>query len=201
MFISIIFIFINTCSHIYNLDPRLSLKACDIIKKHFDSLPIKNIAIQKSDLPFLSSFFCLKHKPDSFYIFANCYEPICLIELSNNLKVCVSSGLIFDSEFYNLEIINNLPKIKSAFFDKKLGFLATLPEFCFEKYKIELESQEEIFFKNKHLKIISSIEKSFTLDLEEKINQLIVHKKIPNSATLDVRFADQIILKGREGHG
>ena len=99
------------------------------------------------------------------------------------------------------EYINNLPKVKSAFFDKKLGFLATLPEFCFEKYKIELESQEEIFFKNKHLKIISSIEKSFTLDLEEKINQLIVHKKIPNSATLDVRFADQIILKGREGHG
>lgn len=192
MFI-LIFTFLNLFSHVWNLDERLSEYACSLIHN-----AIENNELNADKFPFLASLNCINYKKDSFLVNSHAHEPVyCLVLPKNILKIGLRNGDIIDSQFFKDHIIEKLPKVSAAKIDDKMSILAILPDFCWECYEIKWESPEKIIFLNSIYQIICCFDRVLTLDLEAKIKKIISKKQLQPGAVFDVRFKDQIILKGR----
>lgn len=203
-FIFILSVCSQLWSHIWKWDQRLSNTSQELVKDYVSKLDGQKFSFQPTELPFISSLSILKKDENSFYIAAHAQEPVCLIEIIDDKlkRICVRCGLVLAADFYSDSVVNSLPKVKASQLDGGLKSLATLPDFCLQNYKIEWYSPEKIFFIQSNYKVLASVARPLTLDIErkieEKLNNLVSKKK---PIVFDIRFADQIILKGRQGHG
>jgi len=193
MFI-LIFTFLNLFSHVWNLDGRLSDYSCSLIYDAVENSD--NLSVDK--FPFLASFNCIKYKKDLFLVNTHAHEPVyCLVLPKSILKIGLRNGDIIDSQFFKELVIEKLPKVSADKVDDKMSILSMLPDFCWEFYEIKWDSPEKIIFSNSDYQIICCTERVLTLDLEAKIKKIISKKQLQSGAVFDVRFKDQIILKGR----
>lgn len=199
MFLGIILLFINIFSHVFILDSKLSTKSHLLIKNNINLLTLKKI----EQFPFIKNYQCMKIKDGSYYINVTACDPICFIKILNEQdKVCTSCSRIVPADFYTQQYLNNLPVVKAQKDDPKFFLLAEWPRFCFASYQIDWQSSEKLFLKNQSgLVVITTANKPITLEIEKIIQDLKSKKKIPDKAILDIRFADQIILKGGMGNG
>lgn len=194
MILAIILFIVNLNSHVLIIDPQLSAKAKAIIKNSINLLTTKQI----EQLPFVKNYQCIKIKDDNYFIKLSAYAPICFIQIiDQEPKVCTSGSRIVSADFYSQECLNNLPVINARQDDNKFNLLANWPAFCFTDYQIDWQAAEKILLKgHSGLLIISTINKPITKEIEKIIYDLQLKNKIPDKAVLDIRFADQIILKG-----
>ena len=199
MFLGIILLFVNIFSHVFILDSKLSAKSHLLIKNNINLLTLKQI----EQFPFIENYQCMKIKDGSYFINVTAYEPICFIKIQDEQdKVCTSCARIVPADFYTQQCLNDLPVVKAQEDDPKFFLLAEWPRFCFTNYQIDWQNAEKIFLKNQTgLIIATTANKPLTIEIEKIIQDLKSKKKIPDNAFLDIRFVDQIILKGVIGNG
>jgi hypothetical protein len=199
MFYSIFLFIINIYSHVFIIDSRLSAKTHSIIKANINLLTTQKI----DELPFIENYQCIKIKDDKYFIKLTAYTPICFINILNQeSKVCTNGAHIVSSDFYANECLDKLPVINARQDDSKFNQLANWPTDCFADYQIDWQTAEKIFLKNQSgMVIITTANKPITMEIEQIIQDLKFKNKISDKAILDIRFADQIILKGDKGNG
>jgi hypothetical protein len=199
MFLGIILFVINIFSHVFILDSKLSAKSHSIIKNSINLLITQKI----DELPFIENYQCIKIKDGKYFIKLIAYTPICFINILNQeSKVCTNGAHIVSADFYANECLDKLPIITAWQDDSKFNQLANWPTDCFANYQIDWQTAEKIFLKNQSgMVIITTANKPITMEIEQIIQDLKSKNKIPAKAILDIRFADQIILKGDKGNG
>jgi hypothetical protein len=199
MFYSIFLFIINIYSHVFIIDHRLSAKSHSIIKDNINLLITQKI----DELPFIKNYQCIKIKNDNYFIKLSAYTPICLLKIHDQeSKVCTDGACIVSADSYAPECLNNLPIIIARQDDSKFNLLAYWPTFNFVDYQIDWVTAEKIILKSQAgLLFITTVNKPITKELEKIIYDLQLKNKIPDKAVLDIRFADQIILKGGRVNG
>jgi hypothetical protein len=199
MFLGIILFVINIFSHVFILDSKLSAKSNSLIKKNINLLTTKKI----EPFPFIENYLCIKINDNSYLINVTAYEPICFIKIHNQeSKVCTIGSRIVPAEFYSQHCLDNLPVVMAQQDDHKFNLLGSWPTACFSDYQIDWQTAEKIFLKNQSgMVIITTANKPITFEIEKIIQDLKFKNKIPAKAILDIRYADQIILKGDKGNG
>jgi hypothetical protein len=194
MFYTIFLFIINIYSHVFIIDSRLSAKSHSIIKDNLNLLTTQQI----DELPFIKNYQCIKIKDDHYFIKLSAYTPICLLKIHDQVsKVCTDGACIVSADSYAPECLNNLPIITARQDDSKFNLLAHWPTFNFSDYQIDWATAENIRLKSQSgLLLITTVNQPITRELEKIIHDLQFKNKISNKSVLDIRFADQIILKG-----